>query len=234
MKTITPQLGLESFSCPHCGAIAHQTWFRTALVSYTHDKTKPNIRSANKHVLFTENLHCGMQSHPNLVNASASRCYSCGAFALWIQEQVIHPENSIGITPHDDIPDVIRDDFIEAASIVDKSPRSAAALLRLCIQKMMPLLDVQDSNLNDAIGKLVKKGLDKKIQQALDVVRVVGNNAVHPGEIDLKDDKATALQLFSLINLIVATMISAKKQLDEMYASLPSGALAAIKKRDGE
>jgi hypothetical protein len=37
----------------------------------------------------------------------------------------------------------------------------------------------------------------------------------------LKDDKATAMQLFALINIIVQSSISAKAQIEAMYASLP-------------
>ena len=94
-------------------------------------------------------------------------------------------------------------------------------------------LKLPGKNLNDDIAALVKKGLDERLQKALDVVRVVGNNAVHPGEIDLKDDKAIAVELFRLVNLIVETMIAVPKRIDEMYGDLPPGALAAIDKRDG-
>jgi hypothetical protein len=75
--------------------------------------------------------------------------------------------------------------------------------------------------------------LSPKIQQALDIVRVVGNNAVHPGRIDLRDDRETALQLFALINLIGDVMITQPKHLDELYQSLPQAARDAIKQRDG-
>jgi len=34
------------------------------------------------------------------------------------------------------------------------------------------------------------------ILQSLDIVRVIGNESVHPGVIDLKDDRHTALRLF--------------------------------------
>jgi hypothetical protein len=37
----------------------------------------------------------------------------------------------------------------------------------------------------------------------------------------LKDDKATAMQLFALISIIVQSTISAKTQIEAMYASLP-------------
>jgi uncharacterized protein DUF4145 len=86
--------------------------------------------------------------------------------------------------------------------------------------------------LNEDIGALVSQGLDPRVQKALDVLRVIGNNAVHPGQIDLKDDKDTAISLFQLLNVIVERCITVNKKIDEMYGALPTGALEAIKKRD--
>jgi Domain of unknown function (DUF4145) len=93
-------------------------------------------------------------------------------------------------------------------------------------------LKQKGENLNDDIGALVAAGLETGVQKALDVVRVVGNNAVHPGQIDLKDDRAIALTLFQLVNLIIERCISLPKKLDAMYAGLPPGALKAIDTRD--
>ena len=68
----------------------------------------------------------------------------------------------------------------------------------------------------------------------MDVVRVVGNNAVHPGSLDMKDDTKTAHKLFALVNLIAEVMISQPKHVEAMYDSLvPEGAKDAISKRDG-
>ncbi|MBE2991027.1 DUF4145 domain-containing protein [Sphingomonas sp. CFBP 13603] len=135
--------------------------------------------------------------------------------------------------PADDMPADVRIDFIEAAQIVQHSPRGAAALLRLAIQRLCVTLGGSGDNINKDIGDLVKKGLDVRVQRALDVVRVVGNNAVHPGELDVRDDRSTAAQLFSLINLIVEIMISQPAHVARMYEALPAGALAAIERRDG-
>jgi hypothetical protein len=33
-KPVEPQLGAASFTCPHCGAVAHQTWYRLFLVNH--------------------------------------------------------------------------------------------------------------------------------------------------------------------------------------------------------
>ncbi len=71
-----------------------------------------------------------------------------------------------------------------------------------------------------------------QVQQSLDLLRVVGNSAVHPGQMDLKDDVATATALFGVMNVIVEQMIAAPKHTAALYASLPQGALQAIQERD--
>jgi hypothetical protein len=65
------------------------------------------------------------------------------------------------------------------------------------------------------------------------VVRVVGNESVHPGTIDLRDQSQTALQLASLINIIADAMITQPKLVDELYGTLPEAKREEIKKRDG-
>lgn len=70
------------------------------------------------------------------------------------------------------------------------------------------------------------------VQKALDVVRVIGNESVHPGEIDLDDNRDIALQLFNVVNLITEQMITHPKQVEAMYGSLPEGKLQGIDKRN--
>ena len=71
------------------------------------------------------------------------------------------------------------------------------------------------------------------VQQSLDVVRVIGNEAVHPGVIDLKDDRDTATTLFQILNTIADQMISHPKTVQAMYDKLPETKREAIEKRDG-
>lgn len=134
--------------------------------------------------------------------------------------------------PNQDLSEDITDDYYEARDILNKSPRGSAALLRLAIQKLCKVLGEKGNNINHDIGKLVEKGLPMKIKQALDYVRVIGNNAVHPGQIDLKDDKETAINLFNLINIIADVMITQPKEVDKLFNSLPEKDKEAIAKRD--
>ena len=145
---------------------------------------------------------------------------------------MIYPLSSIAPLPEDDMPEDSKNDYNEARNIVNQSPRAACALLRLSLQKLMVALGEKGDNLNTDIGNLVKKGLPEGVQQALDCVRVIGNNAVHPAELDLKDDSETAIALFELLNMIVNYMITKPKQVNALYNKLPKGAKDAIAQRD--
>ncbi len=79
---------------------------------------------------------------------------------------------------------------------------------------------------------MVKEGLSPTIQRALDIVRVIGNDAVHPEQMDLKDDVETANKLFELVNLIAQAMITQPKETEQLYETLPEHKRKAIEDRD--
>jgi hypothetical protein len=166
------------------------------------------------------------------VNFHVSACYSCDAFTVWVDRNIVYPVSHSVVHTHEMMPASVKADFEEAGSIVNLSPRGAAALARLCIQKLMKELGESGKDINADVGALVKKGLEVEVQQALDVVRVIGNHAVHPGTIDLKDDKETALTLLGLVNMIVERRIAGPKKLRGLFAGLPPGALKQIDERD--
>ncbi len=59
---------------------------------------------------------------------------------------------------------------------------------------------------------MVSDGLSPKIQQALDLVHVIGNNAVHPGKINLDDNREMAEKLLQILNFIAEEMITKPKE----------------------
>src|SRR5262249_43259654 len=130
---------------------------------------------------------------------SISQCQRCKQYAHWQEGTLVFPFASTAPLPAADMPEKIKQDYLEARAILQLSPRGAAALLRLCVQKLMPALGESGNDINRDIKALVAKGLPVKIQMALDTVRVVGNEAVHPGHMDLRDDQATANALFGLV-----------------------------------
>ena len=161
-------------------------------------------------------------------------CAHCRKFAIWHRSLMVHPDQIVISPPNPDLGSDIREDYREAAGIVNKSPRAAAAILRLCVQKLCRQLGQKGKNINDDIAALVKNGLPVGIQQALDVLRVVGNNAVHPGQLDLTDDTELATRLFYLVNLIADNQLTQPKRIQAMFEGLPQRDKDNIKKRDGK
>jgi hypothetical protein len=157
----------------------------------------------------------------------------CSDMTVWRSSTMVYPDSSLAPLPNPDLPADIIADFEEARSIVQRSPRGAAALFRLCIQKLCVHLGEPGKNINADIASLVKKGLNPKVQKSLDIVRVIGNESVHPGTIDLRDQPQTAVQLATLINMIADAMITQPKLVDELYNGLPEAKKEEIKKRDG-
>lgn len=169
----------------------------------------------------------------NVTDFEASTCAHCSEKSLWYSERLIFPNASQAEPMHHDMPEDCKSDYEEARDIVGRSPRGAVALLRLCLEKLLKHLGQEGKSINDAIKALVVDGLSPRIQQALDICRVVGNNAVHPGELDINDTPEIAHQLFKMINFIVEERITRTKDIQELFDQLPQGAVDAIAKRDG-
>ena len=116
----------------------------------------------------------------NLHNIWFSQCFHCQDIAIWIYDRLVWPQTGKAPLPNPDLPDDVRTDYEEASAILDLSPRGAAALLRLSIQKLCKHVGGKGDNVNDDIAFLMEKGLPVQVQQALDAIRVIGNNAIHP------------------------------------------------------
>ena len=218
MTYVQPTYGRSSFTCPHCEAITGQTW----------------------------------QGPWSLIKGDAvahvtSICQSkeCARFSIWVgpveesqnriglDAELVWPPIRKGPKPNPDLDADIEKDFQEARSVIDLSPRAAAALLRLALQKLMVQLDQPGENINADIARLIKEGLRPDVAQALDVVRVTGNDAVHPGQIDT-DDPETVLALFDLLNIIAEDRISQPAKVKALFEALPDTKKQAIETRDSE
>lgn len=166
---------------------------------------------------------------------SFSTCQSCEQSSIWIADKMVYPKTFPVAPPNNDLNAEILAVYQEAASIVSDSPKGAAALLRLALQMVMVQLGENGKNINDDIKSLVSKGLSPKLQKALDVLRVAGNNAVHPGQISFDDDRGIALSMFKLLNLIAEEMITRPKEIEDLYSDvIPEETKKHIEKRDGK
>ncbi|MBS1527613.1 MAG: DUF4145 domain-containing protein [Bacteroidetes bacterium] len=205
-----PTFSAQSFNCPSCGAFSSQTWY---LVSYSLGQYSM--------VYYSNDI-------------KFCQCYHCNKLSIWVRGKMILPSSGNVPIPNSDLPESVIDLYNEAKDILNQSPRSAAALLRLAIEELLKYISKSDKSINHNIAKLVKEGLAPKIQKALDILRVIGNSAVHAGQIDINDNPEIANSLFVLINVIADDMITKPKEIDELYNNLPESDKETIEKRDNK
>jgi hypothetical protein len=99
----------EQFHCPHCNVYASQLWSR--LIPKSNASRELEVRIAF--------------------------CNHCDGYTIWKQEVMVFPDGGAAAMPHDDMPANVKEDYLEARAIVNKSPKGAAALLRLALQRLM-------------------------------------------------------------------------------------------------
>lgn len=200
-----PEFQKTAFNCPYCNAYAQFYWG----------------------ILYVKEENSGHWG---------ARCFHCNQYTIWVNSDgsyiLAFPKKNLSPLPSPDMPKDCLLDYEEARSISAESPRAAAALLRLVIQKLCIHFGEPGENLNDDIKNLVKKGLDSRIQKALDIIRVTGNHSVHPGEMNTKDKPEITSKLFEVVNMIVHEMITKKKELESLYESLPEKDRTNIQNRD--
>lgn len=166
-KHVSPSISAEAFSCPHCGALADQTWYHTH-AKRTDKGEAPSLCTAEFVLRVKEDLRSERDpemsealkrwlpdferralGHPfltehetsqyvglDLANIFVSQCYSCGDIAIWRHDVLLYPPARHDVAPNSDLDAEIRLDFDEARAVFPASPRAAAALLRLCVQKL--------------------------------------------------------------------------------------------------
>jgi hypothetical protein len=206
---VAPKFSLDGFNCPSCHAYAHQHW-------YYYLAAWQQAPTANMPITMGSGFSIALDG-----GFTISVCERCKAVAFWRHGSLLHPDTSPAPDPSPDMPPDVSEDYEEARRVLLRSPRASAALLRLALEKLCDYVGAIGKDLDAKIGFLVSGGLSSRVQQALDIVRVTGNESVHPGQMDLRDDSETARALFDLVNLIVENQVSEPRQTDELYALLP-------------
>ncbi|MBL4573843.1 MAG: DUF4145 domain-containing protein [Gammaproteobacteria bacterium] len=219
-KHFPPKYGKSEFHCVHCNVFARQFWAHLqTLTTFTWTSVVDQMPK------FTEQLTSQW---------TVSKCSHCSEHIIWHKDTIVYPRSLIVEAPNTDLDQEIQEDYLEAARIFSDSPRASAALLRLALQKLCKQLGEKGENINQDIKNLVKKGLNPLVQKSLDSLRITGNNAVHPGNINLIEEPERVLKLFELLNFIAAKMITEPKEIEEFYEELPESSRESVAQRDSE
>src|SRR4029453_244700 len=245
-KYVSPAIDQLAFNCPHCDALARQFWFSVHADPLKSDE-KPVLATAetietlafgnveeaehDRKLKWAERMASGRPflevrrefRNRDVQNVSISYCFNCNQMCLWVYDQLVWPARPSPEPERHVVPNERRE-YEEASQALEASPRGAAALLRLAIEKLCKELGVSGESLKDDIAFVVREDVDARVQKVLDAARIIESNAGRPGPIGLGDDRATAETLSGLVNLICEKMIMEPRHLQAVYTKLREGA----------
>lgn len=214
---VTPKYLSNVFTCPYCDVTAKQKWYgrdnevsaHLVSVSGREDRVLQFFGEVISDDAFTEWLF--------------SKCENCGQIAVWHNDEIVHPFTCPVNEPNADMPESVRNRYIEASKVIALSPVSAAALLRLALQLLLKevLQEESSGNIFQDIKKLKDRPIDSSLIKALDIIRISGNESVHPGTLNLNESKDDALYLFDLLNMICDQFFTQPRKMQEMYERMP-------------
>lgn len=216
MNYIAPEISKSAFHCPICGTYSHMEWYNFGRNTISRPYTEAECSHCKKCSLWR-------------IEKTEKR----GHTVIPIQGTMLFPDTGIAPLPEPDMPQDVRLDYQEAARISAKSPRGAAALLRLSLQKLCKHLGKDGENINTDIRSLAKDNIiPPLVIKVADTVRITGNNAVHPGEMSDEDFDHVSSKLFDLLNFIVRKAITEPKELDALYNKVPEKPRASAENQD--
>ena len=209
---------VSSFLCPFCGNLM-------SVHSETESTHRFNFWKSNLPIAFKDpylsvtimkcpNEECGKET----VFAYGTHGYISGARVS------IYPQSIFRNFP-EYVPAAIREDYEEACSIVNQSPKSAATLSRRCLQGMIhDFWNIHSRNLNAEITQL-KEHISASQWAAIDAVRSVGNIGAHMEHdvnliVDIEPDEAK--KLIKLIELLIEKWYISRYEEEMLFKELKS------------
>ncbi len=180
--------------CPHCG---HDVCFSKPLTTYW-ENGKGQGFSSTLWAFGAENVKHNVYVYSSLCpNPDCHKPIVAAEISIDGKKtsRLVYPPNFLRFAPPE-VPENVKQDFIEASSSLPISEKASAALSRRCLQNMLNDKGYKGKDLCDQID-LAMKDLPSSVSANLDAVRQIGNFAAHPikfqatGEIaDVEPDEA--------------------------------------------
>ncbi|ECL9273680.1 DUF4145 domain-containing protein [Campylobacter jejuni] len=204
----------EAFNCPYCGVYSSMEW------DGFYNRYNNRIKQVEEYSFFY------------------STCFSCKRSMIWYlkdENPKIFFPREVAIPPEENIPENVKEIYEEASLVLGDSPRASCALLRLALQELMKYLKeniqiyngLKNRNINEDIKEIINIGnfyqeQKESLEEAMNSIRLIGNKASHPSELDINDNSEIANILFEMINFIVGEIITKPKEREERLNKLKS------------
>jgi hypothetical protein len=216
-----PAFGKSSFRCPHCGVVS-QIEKHPVIDGYKGDKVFDKDAYRRYNIRFTADDFFTCQSEYDYL---VTKCTHCGKLHFWENCELVYPSGT-GIPPVADMPEDVKEIFDEAQRVTHVSPRSACALLRICVERIAAHVadqrDIKFGERERLYDKILKLNLPSHLQEICDACRFAGNENAHTGELDMsgEDTEEIAYACSFLVNALVQLLISPAIQADRVLRKL--------------
>jgi hypothetical protein len=212
--------------CPHCRTGIHEAWDTLGTIG-------PKAAS--------EIVVGGMSCPDCKKHLVGARGWPLGDIKKFT---IIYPDCVTREPAHSDVPKVYADDYNEACLVLERSPKSAAALGRRCLQAMLRghlKIDVKSGKLVEEIDEALAKNLiPGSLIEFVHSPRVYGNLAAHAkrdkisGEI-VPVEAGEADAVLDVIKALFDSFFVQPEALKRAFAKKPSNEGAtAVGNGDGE
>lgn len=95
------------------------------------------------------------------------------------EERLVWPPTTLRLVPPE-VPEHIKNDYCEAAEVLQISPKASAALSRRCLQTVLTEAGgAKSKDLSSQIDEVIPS-LPTHLAESIDAIRVAGNFAAHP------------------------------------------------------
>lgn len=204
-----PKLNENSFICPYCKIETGHQFVSDRLVRHYQ----------NSYYEFYAVTNISQPCIKEELTLSISTCAKCKQIEIWINDDMVYPKiEEFGPEATKDMPERVKETFNEARKVFGVSVRSAAALLRLAIEQYCDEMGYKERNLSTSIKEMIsKENLSNEFEKSCDYIRLTGNDAVHPRELSISEDKEVVLFMFELLNQLVEEMITNKNKKNRLF-----------------
>ncbi|HDR8152829.1 TPA: DUF4145 domain-containing protein [Bacillus cereus] len=215
-----------TFVCPHCSEIASHRW------NYVYGpywrqghSNQTDIEYADPEYTFGPEKPTNPFEEGWLQGIIQAACSKCDSPTYWLKsmegdELQVYPMNFSNYPrPHEDMPEHIRNTYIEAGSVLHLSLGASAALSRLTLENLLAHIGYDQGTLFNRIEKIcANQDISSILRKKLDIVRLIGNKGTHVGSISFTEKPDTPILLLTIINDIVDDLITKPKSLASLEA----------------
>lgn len=211
---------MNSFHCPFCN-------IDMPITSDTHKVQHPSFEDSSGTYLYNGRL----KYYESSIAIDFFKCPKCNNYSIFATECGSYTKGlKVPLIPNSHakqfpeyIPKAIRQDYEEAYSIINLSPKASATLSRRCLQGMIrDFWHISKSRLVDEINEL-QNVVSTSQWKAIDSLRKIGNIGAHM-ESDINTivdvDSNEAEKLLKLIELLMDKWYIARHDEEELLADI--------------